>query len=208
MTETTNAIIPEGKGDITQTAMLFTGNLDYDEWVNIGHQLKAMSQGLMFWVGDWLNYGEEHYGEMYAQAMDITGYSYRTVKQAKYIAKKFPPEARNDALSFTHYTAVAGEEPERAKALLDQAINESLTIDELKRLRKPEKEKPENDIPQTAESQPEDPQAGREIAVCPHCGQNYYPDDLIAESEVVDAEYSDPLEESEPGETYDPLATE
>jgi len=151
-----NSIIPSGKGEITQTAMTFTGNLEFEEWLQIGHQLKAMSQGLMFWIGDWLNYGENRYGENYAQAMDVTGYSYRTVKQAKYIAHKFPAEERNDELTFTHYTAVAGEEPERAKELLITAVKDSLTVEELKTLRRGEKEETSSD---------------HEPLVCPHCGQ-------------------------------------
>lgn len=155
---TEQAIIPTGKGEITQTAMIFTGKLEFDEWLQIGQQLKAMSQGLMFWIGDWLNYGEERYGEAYAQAMDVTGYSYRTVKQAKYIANKFPPDERSDDLTFTHYTAVAGEEPERAKELLQQAATESLTVEELKIVRRG-----------TDMSSPTE-----EKVPCPTCGQMYH----------------------------------
>jgi len=131
-----SGIVPKGKGEITQSALILKPGITFEQWQAMGENLGAIAKSVMFWIGDWINYGESAFGEKYAQAMDITGYSYRTVKQAKYIAKKFPPEERDERLTFTHYTAVAGEPPEKARQLLNEAIEQDLTVEELKLHRK------------------------------------------------------------------------
>ena len=39
-------------------------NLSYDEWVAVGKKLVDTTQNIMWWLGDWWNYGEHKYGEM------------------------------------------------------------------------------------------------------------------------------------------------
>ena len=133
MSEEQGMIKPD-QGEVTLNAMLLNPTLPFDEWEKIGSQLSTIQEGLMFWVGDWLNFGEEHFGEAYAQAMEATGYSYNTLKTAKYVTKKFPPELRinSDNIKFTHYSAVAGKEPEEAISLLRDASENRLTVSELK----------------------------------------------------------------------------
>ena len=33
-------------------------NLSYDEWVAVGKKLVDTTQNIMWWLGDWWNYGE------------------------------------------------------------------------------------------------------------------------------------------------------
>ena len=49
-------------------------------------------------TGDWLNYGERRYGEMYAQAVGDTGYENKTLQNAKYVAGVYELSLRSDNL--------------------------------------------------------------------------------------------------------------
>lgn len=153
-----SGIVTGNQGQITATALHLNKNITFEEWQEIGSHLSALAKGMLFWVGDWLNYGEKTYGESYAQAMDITGYSYATVKMAKYISSKFPPEDRNEKLTFTHYSAVVGEDKTKALQLLDKAANDELSVKELKGLRS-----------ETAPPKPEK----TKTCLCPHCHRSF-----------------------------------
>ena len=72
-------------------------------------------------IGDWLVYGEHTYGEMYAQALDATGFSYGTLANQVYVAQRFDFSRRRENLSFSHHQEVAALPPEEADELLDRA---------------------------------------------------------------------------------------
>jgi hypothetical protein len=42
-----------------------------------------------WWLGDWLIYGEKHFGgTKYQEAMEKTGFKYGTLRNDKYVAQK------------------------------------------------------------------------------------------------------------------------
>jgi hypothetical protein len=92
--------------------------MPYAKWAAEGRRLRSCHHGVLWGVGDWLNYGEHKYGEMYAQAADSTGYNQSFLRVVKHVAGRFPPETRNALLSFSHHQEVAALDPETAKAFL------------------------------------------------------------------------------------------
>ena len=66
-------------------------SLTFDEWKRIGQKLSAASSSLRWYVGDWLLHGERQWGEMYSEAMHLTGLAYDTLAHCKSIAAKFEP---------------------------------------------------------------------------------------------------------------------
>ena len=64
------------------------GKPTVDEWLAEGRQLAADVKKAMFRLGDWLNFGERSYGEMYAQGMAITGLSYKTLANAAWTSRE------------------------------------------------------------------------------------------------------------------------
>ena len=130
------SLVPADKGEIRENALILKPGISYEEWAGIAKSLAAMQKGLLFWVGDWLQYGEASYGEMYAQAAEDTGYSPATLRQCKYIAAKFPPEVRDDRLTFNHYAAVAGAD--NALELLSEAAEQEMSVADLRQRRKRE----------------------------------------------------------------------
>src|SRR3972149_1270845 len=128
---TTNALAPlhNPNVQITEVGLLFRNDLTLTEWLAIGetrHWIKH--KWLPFAFGDWLLYGEGRgdWGEMYAQAIEVTGKEYGTLADYVWVAKAVPPETRNPdkSLSWTHHKHVAflHKDPERQRDLLDYAV--------------------------------------------------------------------------------------
>ena len=63
-------------------------------------------------LGDWLNYGERKYGEMYTQAIDELDYTKQALKDAKWVSAQVEKSRRRDNLSFSHHREVAPLEPD------------------------------------------------------------------------------------------------
>jgi len=123
--------LPAGKVRVSASGLEFQGNLTWDEWIKVGRSLSGYLRSVHWWIGDWLNYGERRYGERYSQALSETGFSYDTLAQDKWVASRFPPEARRPVLSFSHHREVAKlPEPER-HAWLEAAERRGLTSREL-----------------------------------------------------------------------------
>jgi hypothetical protein len=96
-------------------------DLSFKEWERIGQTLQAIQGAILWWWGDWICYGESKYGEMYAQAIEVTGYSIETLKKARSLSIRFPPPERTE-LSWSHHLAVAYLPPEERTEKLQKAI--------------------------------------------------------------------------------------
>jgi hypothetical protein len=72
-------------------------------------------------LGDWLLYGDDHFGELVSQAETMTGLDYATLANARRTCRAFPPHRRHALLSFSHHVEVAALAPELADTLLDDA---------------------------------------------------------------------------------------
>ncbi len=81
--------------------------MPYQEWAKLGKELHRIRRWAAWAIGDWLNYGEQRYGEMYAQALDDTQYSYQTLCNMKYVSSRFEISRRAGELSWSHHAEVA-----------------------------------------------------------------------------------------------------
>lgn len=95
--------------------------LSFENWSDIGLKLSKIERVVLWWIGDWLRYGEAKWGEKYAQALDETGYSYQTLRNAQWVCSQIELSNRLDNLSFGHHQYVARFKPEEQKRWLDQA---------------------------------------------------------------------------------------
>lgn len=108
--------------------------LSFDEWESVGNTLLAIDKSLNWWVGDWLNYGEAKWGEMYSQAEAVTGWGYDRLARAKWVASKVPFCLRRQTLSWTCHLNVAHLlTTTEQKEWLDKAETEGLHSAELKK---------------------------------------------------------------------------
>jgi len=106
---------------VTRLGLELPDNLPYEQWELIGRKLRSVERAIQWLIGDWIRFGESHYGEMYAQALDATEYSYGTLRNQAYVAGRFELSRRHDNLSFTHHQEVAALPPAEADDLLARA---------------------------------------------------------------------------------------
>jgi len=76
----------------------------------------------MWWIGDWLRFGEQRWGQMYDAAQRVTGYHYDHVRSAKRVAETYKIGERSPDLSWRHHhRAAALPQPERNARIRDLA---------------------------------------------------------------------------------------
>jgi len=121
----------------TNTSLILDPKIKYEQWENIGGQLNQIEGAIQWWIGDWLNFGERRYGEMYAQAVDET--QGRTWRDYKWVSSNVKMSIRIDNLSFNHHRIVAPLEPEKQSYWLDRAEKEKLSVTALRQAIKHEK---------------------------------------------------------------------
>jgi len=116
----------------------FAEDLTYEQWLEIGQNLMQATQNIMWWLGDWWNFGDRKYGELAAQALNME-IPYNTFSKASYVANKVPLERRNPELSWTHHSEVASLDAGLQKEYLDKAIDEGLSVKALRSIIKKQK---------------------------------------------------------------------
>lgn len=140
-----NVLAPVPAGEIIGTIQFGATGLHipdgtpFDEWQALGLQLQQMERSVMWWIGDWLRFGERRYGETYAQAVEATGYSKSHLQDAMYVAKAFEPSARAENLSWTHHREAASLPLVERAEVLARAAADGLSTREVKALAKQEK---------------------------------------------------------------------
>jgi hypothetical protein len=122
----------------------FHGNISFEEYQEFGEKklipYYRVSKSIPFWIGDFVIYGETHYGEMYAQALSVTDYAYETLKNCAYVCRNVAMEIRNPDLSWSHHYAVAKLEHKDQKELLEEAKKNNWTVSEIRTAAKALKE--------------------------------------------------------------------
>ena len=81
-----------------------------DNWRKLGHFLLWMDRKSPWLITSWLLYGEGAYGERFSQAIEITGWSQKTIETYLWVGRHVPPE-NQDRLPFGHYLALARMQP-------------------------------------------------------------------------------------------------
>ena len=92
----------------------------------------ANRSAVVLW-GDLLNYGSNEYGEMYAQAVDESGFALTTLRNAKCWTAKLPPSRRDMRLTPSHWQTVASCPPEDQERWQQDAYDNRWTVKELRR---------------------------------------------------------------------------
>lgn len=111
----------------------------FDDWQSLGVKLRHMEQSVMWWIGDWLRFGERKYGDTYKQAIEATGYSKSTLQEAKWVASTFESCERSQDLSWSHHKEAASLPKQERAEVLTKAATGNLSTRETKALAKQEK---------------------------------------------------------------------
>lgn len=82
-------------------------DISEDEWRRMGERLGVIERAARWYIGDWLAYGEAKWGERYDLAMEVTGLSYSTLRDCKWVAEHVHLSRRRDILTWSHHREVA-----------------------------------------------------------------------------------------------------
>ncbi|MEI5100561.1 LmbU family transcriptional regulator [Streptomyces sp. PmtG] len=107
--------------------------LTFESWRHIGCNLTMIANSSGWWLGDWLVYGENRFPERYRVVLDETTLDYKTLRNYAWVARRFPPSRRRDALSLQHHAEVAALSKADQDRWLRQAEKEKWST---RRLRK------------------------------------------------------------------------
>lgn len=93
---------------ITPVGLEIHGDVPYDIWERFGNEVLLRAGSAVQWaIGDWLIYGEGRYGEDYAQAINDTHLSIKTLQNIVYVVCVFRFSRLRENLSFSHHAEVA-----------------------------------------------------------------------------------------------------
>lgn len=116
----------------TPTGLIIAGAPDFTTWEQLGQQLHYIEGAVHWWIGDWLNYGEGRWGQMYSQALEATEFDYQTLRDDKWVAGQIQLSLRKDNLPYSHHKEVAPLPPDAQRRWLDKAEKEGLSVRELR----------------------------------------------------------------------------
>lgn len=95
-----------------------------------------------FYMGDLLNFCKSTMGEAYAQLIDETKYSIKTLQNFMWVASRVVADSRWDTLTFDHHASVARLDPDEQDRWLNMAAEGSWSARRLREeLKGPPKEK-------------------------------------------------------------------
>lgn len=117
----------------TRTGLQVRESLSLSSWKKLGAHLCVLEKGSPWWVGDWLVYGEQHFGNRYKEAGELTGLDYQTLRNYAWVASRFPMSRRRDRLSFQHHAEVASLDPDEQERWLSLAVGGNWSRNELRR---------------------------------------------------------------------------
>jgi hypothetical protein len=117
---------------LTTTSWSPRGELSVTDWVRQGSWLGSLGRATGWWIGDWLRYGNAHYGDRYSSAGRVTGYDVQSLMNMAYVAGRFEPSRRRDGLSFSHHAELAGLPADEQDLWLDRAELAGLSVRSLR----------------------------------------------------------------------------
>lgn len=118
--------------------LVLPDDLTFDEWRGALDHADMIVESSPWWVADLMAYGAARFGEEHSHALptaeeDPSGVKQSRLKQAAWMADRWPRGTRVTGMSYTHHRIVAKlDRPERV-ALLEQAATEKLSTRELVR---------------------------------------------------------------------------
>jgi len=106
--------------------LIIEGQPSFAQWEKAGTTLRVIERGIQFAIGDFLNYGEDRYGEDASQVIDAeSGWSLKTIAVYRWLAARIAPERRRmDRLGIRHHLMVAALSPSKQEQWLTRAAND------------------------------------------------------------------------------------
>lgn len=152
------ALEKEGKADEV-SLQLTDPDMPVEQWVALGRLLGSIDRRSRWYIGDWINFGSDIYGddgatqhgvestqrERYDEAERITGLDHATLLNVSSICRRVARSRRRKELGFWVHAEVAALEPTEQKKWLGKAVKEGLSRSSLRDAIRLEKDPPADD---------------------------------------------------------------
>ena len=115
------------------TRLEITGALTFEEWHRHGAFIRAVNHGSQWWWGDWMNAGEDKWGDRALQAVEATGWEPETVRGYAWVARQVDPSVRFPEVPFCHYQLLAAKELREQRRWAETCRDEAWSHSKLKR---------------------------------------------------------------------------
>jgi hypothetical protein len=118
-----SSALEEAGAVVTETSLRLSDPtaLTWEHFERLGQFLGTLGQAYCWWVGDLLVYGEEIFGEEFAQIEATLPHSEHTLQNYRWVASRIPRTRRRTSLGFGVHEAVAALEPKERDHWLDLA---------------------------------------------------------------------------------------
>ncbi|MFE9292978.1 novobiocin biosynthesis transcriptional regulator NovE [Streptomyces niveus] len=116
-----------------RTRLRIPRDLSLEAWCRLGGRILAVCDSSVWWIGDWLVFGQNQYGDRYRRAMKETKLDYQTLRNYAWVARKFEPSRRRDSLTFQHHMEVAALSESEQDHWLDFAVRLNWSRNELRK---------------------------------------------------------------------------
>ncbi|WP_281247785.1 LmbU family transcriptional regulator [Streptomyces colonosanans] len=116
-----------------RTRLQIPQNLSLEAWCRLGGRILTVSDSSAWWIGDWLIFGQNQYGDRYRRAMKETKLDYQTLRNYAWVARKFEPPRRRGSLTFQHHMEVAALSEVEQDHWLDFAVRLNWSRNELRK---------------------------------------------------------------------------
>jgi hypothetical protein len=137
MTKTTKSeiIVAETSNvDFFPVFLNITAKASFDEWEAVGKKLRACQGSVLWWLGDWVNYGEDKFGEKFAQVISETDYDLETIRQAAWVCSRVPIVRRRVDVPFSTFKMIASLEEAQQVKMLERIVTQKMTQAEVRKI--------------------------------------------------------------------------
>lgn len=174
-------------GKVTARGASINDNIPEKEWHKITEETcqyfestgKSHAQAAMI-LGDLLAFGDKHFHETYANVIDATReymrLSINKLKRWEWVASRVEPSRRREVLSLEHHAEVAPLAAEKQDHYLQLAIDEAMTVKELRSMiteSEPSKRKKKKKVAKEKEDESPEEIAKLMITASNWCSANF-----------------------------------
>lgn len=123
----------QGAAATRRTCLQLPPQISLERWRQIGDHIGGIHNSSVWWLADWLIYGQQKYPDRYRRAIAETSLDYQTLRNYVWVARKFPVSRRRDRLSFQHHAEVSSLPAPDQDRWLDLAEASGWSVKELRR---------------------------------------------------------------------------
>ena len=143
---------------VTETSLELPEGLAINDYIEAGSKIHSLHKSTSWLLADLLSYGESHYNDQFSQVVEEWGYRPETLRNALYVANKWPKHRRRKELTFAHHQTLSSVDPEIADKMLEIAAVNGYSVAELRVLKR-----------EYTKELSDEPEVGEVKTFCPNC---------------------------------------